>query len=187
MGMTFGTIFGLLWLSVPFQDNNLNGIPLILSVIFVVLLIIGCISLFRIAASTPKESEESTILYKSQWNRTRKMFRVVFSAEFVLIGLAAGILISKGLYDLVVPIIAIIVGVHFFPLAGLFEARIYNITGTVAVIAGLASLLVKTEPARQDFVGFSMGIILWLTAAYTFIHLRREMMNVKSNNYRIDA
>lgn len=186
-GMTFGTLFGLLWLCIPFHDNNLNGIPLILSVIFVVLLIMGCIGLFHIAASTPKESEESMILHKSERSRTGKIFGVVFSAEFVLIGLAASILNSEGLYDLIATVIAIIVGVHFFPLAGLFKARIYNITGTVAVIAGLASLLVKTEPARQDFVGFSMGIILWLTAAYTFIHLRREMTNVKSNNYRIDV
>jgi len=74
-----------------------------------------------------------------------------------------------------VPIIAIIVGVHFFPLARLFKTRIYNITGTVAVIAGLASFLMNTEPVRQDFVGFSMCIILWLTAAYNFIHVRREM------------
>ncbi len=181
-GMTFGTLFGLLWLLIPFQDNNLNGTPLSLSVVFMILLIIGCIYLFHIAASAPKESEENMILYKSERSRTGKMFGVVFSAEFVLIGLVASILIPKGLYDLFVPIIAIIVGVHFFPLAKLFKAYIYNITGAVAVIAGLASFLVRTEPARQDFVGFSMGIILWLTAAYSFIHVRKEMTNVKLNN-----
>jgi archaellum biogenesis protein FlaJ (TadC family) len=180
-GMTFGTLFGMLWLLIPFQDNNLNGTPLILSVIFLVLLIMGCIGLFHIAASMPKESKESAILDKTERSRTRKMFGLVFSAEFVLIGLGASILISKGLNDLVVPIIAIIVGVHFFPLARLFKAHVYNITGAAAVFAGLASFPVNTEPARQNFVGFSMGIILWLTAAYTFIHVRREMTDVKSN------
>jgi hypothetical protein len=180
--MTVGTLFGLLWLLIPFQDNNLNGILLIFSMVIMVLLIIGCIDLFHIAVSTPKESDENKTLYKSERNSTGKMFGVVFSTEFILIGLAASILIPKGLYNLLVPIISIIVGVHFFPLAGLFKARIYNITGAAAVIVGLASFLVHTEPARQDFVGFSMGLILWLTATYSFIHARREIPNVKLNN-----
>jgi hypothetical protein len=180
-GMIFLALFGLFWLLIPFQDNNISSTLLILLIIILILLILSCINVFNFATNIPKESEENTAIYKSVRKRTGKVFGIVFSIEFMLIGLAAGILFSNGLNDLFASVVAIIVGVHFFPLARLFKAGIYNITGAACILVGIVSFLSKTEPARQDFIGFSMGIIPWFTVAYIFIIVKREMANVKPN------
>ena len=181
-GMAFLTLFGLAWLLIPFTDNNLNGMPLLILAAFLFSLVLACINLIRAAASAPKEVEENKLSNQSLRRRTGKMFGIVFSVQFALIGLAAIIVFPMGLNDLFAPLVAMIVGLHFLPLARLFKIRIYYITAAMAIMAGITSFLIHTEPNRQDFVGSAMGIVLWLTAAYIFLKMKREMAIVKMGN-----
>src|SRR5699024_847532 len=59
----------------------------------------------------------------------KKWFNIVFEVEFVLIGIAAIVTNVIGHFDWFFPIMAIIVGVHFFPLAHLFQVSAYYVTG----------------------------------------------------------
>lgn len=65
--------------------------------------------------------------------------------------------------DFIAPAIAVIVGLHFLPLAGLFEQPVYYVTGILGCLIGVAGFLIPDPPARLSAVGLSFGLLLWLT------------------------
>ncbi|SRR5579875_263305 len=102
-------------------------------------------------------------------------FGVVFGAEAVLIALASILLSNFGADRLLAPVIALIVGIHFLPLARLFSVRPYYLTGTllcllalIAIIALLLGLQIA-GPSPDNwsyFVGIGAALVLWLTLLY---------------------
>ena len=65
--------------------------------------------------STPEEAQ--------QGNRIMVRFGIVFGLEFILIALAGGLLALFQAYLFIPAATALIIGVHFFPLANLFKIR----------------------------------------------------------------
>ncbi|NER45018.1 hypothetical protein G3M54_36010 [Bacillus megaterium NBRC 15308 = ATCC 14581] len=89
-----------------------------------------------------------------------------------MIAMASYICASTNHLDLFVPIMALIVGAHFFPLASLFQVPIYYITGILLCL--LATLVMLTFPVKTIIsnhhimtwwvsVGFGSALILWGT------------------------
>ena len=98
----------------------------------------------------------------------RKMgmrFGIIFGIEGALIGAAAAGLAGADRPLLIPVAIALIVGLHFFPLARVFDLRVYAFTGAFCTIAAVASLLVADSIARLVALGFAMAAILWISAA----------------------
>ncbi len=62
-------------------------------------------------------------------------------------------------------LIALIVGLHFFPLARLFRAPVYNLTAGAMCVAAVASFAMSGE-VGAGFVTACGCAILWATAAY---------------------
>ena len=166
--------FGIVWLAVPFQNNALRGAPLDASTLLAIILVFGCVGLFRMVAKIPADTSEAKDVYAAQRRKIGKTFSAVFGAEIVLIGLAVNLLPAVGLEPLAIPVVAVIVGVHFIPLARLFKAGVYYLTATVSVIIGISSLIVKVDMVRQDVVGFGMGLLLWLTSFAVFVFARKD-------------
>jgi hypothetical protein len=71
------------------------------------------------------------------------------------------------------PAIAIIVGLHFFPLAGLFGASLYYATGTLGCVIGVVGLLISEPSLRNSFVGIAFGLLLWLTTAMVLMQVSK--------------
>jgi hypothetical protein len=65
--------------------------------------------------------------------------------------------------DFIAPAIAVIVGLHFLPLAGLFQQPQYYISGIVGCAIGVAGFLIPDPRARLSAVGLSFGLLLWFT------------------------
>jgi hypothetical protein len=63
----------------------------------------------------------------------------------------------------IAPAIAVIVGIHFLPLAALFRQPSYYATGTLGCIIGAIGFLMADDAARLSVVGLSFGLLLWLT------------------------
>jgi hypothetical protein len=71
------------------------------------------------------------------------LFGIIFGVKAGLIALCSTLLARRGL-GLWIPIaIAIIVGVHFLPLARVFEVRLYYWTGSLSVLGVLGCLLIS--------------------------------------------
>jgi len=94
-----------------------------------------------------------------------RRFGWITAIEGAAIFLVVVLLNATGRPDFILPVIALIVGLHFFPLARLFGASIYYVTGLLGCVIGVAGLLIADPALRHSVVGLSFGLLLWLTAA----------------------
>ena len=86
---------------------------------------------------------------------------VIWSAvEGIAIFVAVNVLDNLGLARFDLPAIAVIVGLHFIPLARGLPARLYYGTGAALVVLGLAATLLPI-PDIAPTAGFGAAIILW--------------------------
>ena len=96
---------------------------------------------------------------------TRRDFQWVLALEWVPIVVVAIVFARMRRRHLILPAIAIIVGLHFLPLAKLFGAPLYYFTGSALVLATLAAFSVSDITRRQGIICFASGLILWTTSA----------------------
>lgn len=91
--------------------------------------------------------------------------------EVAALLVTANVLQSIQRGDLMLPIGAIIVGLHFFPLARGIPVRLYHATGAGLVCAGLAGLLLPAAD-RPMAVGMAAATVLWATALAVVLRTR---------------
>ncbi len=95
--------------------------------------------------------------------RIGRVVSIWSAVEGVAMFLAANILINLHLSGLLMPVFAVIVGLHFLPLARGFPAPLYYATGAALILAGLAAMMLP-EPIRPLATGLAAAIILWISA-----------------------
>jgi hypothetical protein len=101
---------------------------------------------------------------------------VVFGSEALLIALASILLSANRLDDFIVPVIALIVGLHFLPLAWLFQVRFYYATGALISLVAVVTLLAVPRTAAANGAPLwvivpatGCAVVLWLTAAVALL------------------
>lgn len=105
--------------------------------------------------------------------RRRVWFNVIFAAEGLAIAITIAISNVTRHTELIPVILAIIVGVHFLPLASLFYVKFYYVTGALLCLLAISTLLFL--PAKislgelqintfMSVVGFGSTLILWGTS-----------------------
>ena len=95
--------------------------------------------------------------------RIGRSFGVTFGVEMVLI-MAAAVLLGNSVIggpDFIAPVIALIVGVHFYPLGALFRTRVHAVLATPVVLVAVVSIVVI---ARGTFVQPMIGICCLVTS-----------------------
>lgn len=147
-GLLLMAFFTTLWAS-----WSLAGLPfaaglvvIAVFLVFVVLFVIAGIRLFALARRFPTVD---TTARRTQTRSMGRRFGIIFGLEGVLIGAASGVLGATGLSDYINPVIALIVGLHFIPLARVFERTIdYWIAAWVVLTAlvGIALLAFTALP-----------------------------------------
>lgn len=112
-------------------------------------------------------------------SRGRNVGRVVgiwSSIEVAALLVTANMLQTLGRGDLIFPLAAVIVGLHFFPLARGIPVRLYYATGAGFLFAGVAGLLVP-PPERPMMVGMSAALTLWATALMVAQRARKNRVS----------
>lgn len=170
-GVIFMAFFGTLWAGIGIRGMQGWEFPVLitLSLLIGVILFIGAIVLIKNSRQLTNE-----VIKKDgdRWRKKNRWFGIIFSLEGLFIAIAAFICVSTNHLNLFVPVMALIVGAHFFPLASLFQVPIYYITGTLLCL--LATIVMLTFPvkiivsdhqimARWISVGFGSALILWGT------------------------
>lgn len=91
--------------------------------------------------------------------------------EFLVALIVGVILIIKKWSNYVAPWIALVVGVHFFPLSFVFDDFIYNILGVLVVITALLAvpLARKLDVASSAVTGIGTGTFLFIFAVINLI------------------
>jgi hypothetical protein len=85
------------------------------------------------------------------------------AVEVVALLVAANVLEHYHRPDLMVPIGAMIVGLHFFPLARGIPVKLYHATGAGLLVAGVAGLVAPAAD-RAILAGIGAALVLWGTA-----------------------
>ncbi|GAB1786506.1 DUF7010 family protein [Priestia megaterium] len=170
-GVIFIAFFGSLWSGIGIR--GMQGwefhVLIILSLLIGVLLFIGAIALIKKSSTLSNEVIKKD---REKWRKKNIWFGIIFSLEGLLIAMASFICASTNHLDLFIPVMALIVGAHFFPLASLFQVLTYYITGILlCLLATLVMLIfpVKTIISNHHImvwwvsVGFGSALILWGT------------------------
>ncbi len=165
-GVFFLTAFGAVWVF-----GNSSSLPdTILAVVWVVggvicLLLVACGVYLRRISRLVKSETRGTI------NRDlRRRFNRVFIAEGVGIGVVVLICANLGYSEWIPAAVALVVGLHFFPLARLFRMPLYYFTGIALCVVSIATMIVASILDYSEAVWFAVpglgsGLVLWTTGA----------------------
>lgn len=132
-------------------------------------LLVACILRWRESAKMP-DSHDPVAAAKGK--RAGMLFGMIFGLEGGLIALSSVLLGRAGHGDWIPVAAGIIVGVHFLPLAYVFEVPLYYWTGALSVLGILGCLLIHAVGLRLLCVGLVMAGVLWLTTLLLLIRTR---------------
>jgi hypothetical protein len=168
-GVAFGlclmALFTLIWAGMCF--GGLNGTPYwfapLLFPFFSIWFAVNAVRLFKIAKFFPMPVTEADI---AEEKRTGKWFGIIFGAEGLLIFIGINIVVNLGYPDLTVPTIALVVGLHFFPLAKAFKRTIdYYLASwsTLVSLCGFVFTLRHIMPVNYVMAFLGAGLALATT------------------------
>jgi len=104
--------------------------------------------------------------------RAGMFFGIIFGIEGGLIAVSSVLLARSGL-DVWIPIVAgVIIGLHFIPLARLFEMPLYYWTAAITLVSMGGCCLIRDASTRQLCAGLVMAAVLWLTSAFVLLQAR---------------
>lgn len=181
IGVIFMAVFGTLWAGTGVMGLQGWGFPYVeLAAIFVgIIMVIEGISLIHASQKMSNQVSEDGA---RRLKRIGFLFNMVFIAEGLLIGIAIVICNLINQTDLIPGVIAIIVGVHFLPLASLFQIKVYYATGVLLCLLALITLLIVPDTvmfgehqilAPLSLLGFGCALILWITGLTLSLRLKK--------------
>jgi hypothetical protein len=146
------SVFGGLWLVLAILLQRSSAPILCLVPIGITaLLVVRSVSVAR--TRTPLAADEG--------RRRNKIVMYASAFEGLAIFVGANILNNLGIADQFLPLLALIVGLHFLPFARYMpDWRYYPISLTLIAI-GIAGAVVPSPDVRAWFVGSSSALVLW--------------------------
>ncbi|MEP7044390.1 MAG: hypothetical protein ABI843_15100 [Dokdonella sp.] len=145
----------------------------IIALITAALVIVG-ITLIRRGRQLPLTPNAARVRQR----RSGGLFAALVAAEIVAMNVAAYVLAGHHLEQYLIPAIAIIVGLHFYPLARLFRAPFFYVTASLMTLAGIGGvaviaggLAVAPVVAAVDVI---CAITLWGTGLASWISTARS-------------
>jgi hypothetical protein len=153
-GAIIMSAFAALWWVVAIRSSG-NGSALLYCVpMIVTALIVGVAWRLKEAEIPPEESK-----------RIGRLVGGASAVEGVLIGLSFAFLTHEQVKDFGASLVAIIVGLHFLPLAHWLPAKLYYGSAAVLVVLGVAALGIGSADLRILVVSIGAACALWLTSA----------------------
>ena len=159
-GLLMMAVFTMMWSGIAYGSLDHGLVVLIIASLIGITFIANAVYLFRISKEFPDLQSEAD---KAEGKRTGKWFGIIFGAEGLGIFIAVNLVINMGYADLTIAVIALVVGLHFYPMAKVFKRTIdyYLATWTTLIaICGIVLILNKTySTATVDaFVGVGTAI-----------------------------
>lgn len=111
--------------------------------------------------------------------RRNRLVMIWSAAEGVAIFIAINVLVKVGHRDAFVPVVALIVGAHFIPLARGLPAPTYYVTAAALIAVGIVGLAMPVLAARITLVSAAAAVILWITAGVVLRRVARSVRPVE--------
>ena len=87
-------------------------------------------------------------------------------AQTVAVGLGVLWCVQTKRFDLIGPVIGLVVSLHFAPLGRVFNVRPYYVTALVGSVISLAALIGPIGPHRHELFCSAMAVVMWASAVY---------------------
>jgi hypothetical protein len=154
MGIFLMAFFTVMWLGIA--SSALSGIRYWLC-ISILLIVVVCFLVYAIGLL--KKSREFPALKqedKAEGARIQKWYGIIFGLEGLVIGGTCAILGATGLDNYIVPTIALIVGLHFYPMAAVFNRKFDYFAGTWTVLVAISTLFLLAKKMVSEEHAFLM-------------------------------
>ncbi len=152
--------YGAIWWILAMRLTG-HGWPLTYPVALAVLVLLLLAAWRRKKDESPERRRERA--------RRGNTIGLVTGVQAVLIIIALNVLRPLDRLDLLTPLIAIIVGLHFLAFARLFPARIYYLTSALLIALAIVGMFVPADNTRVLAVSVGASCILWLTCVAVLI------------------
>ncbi|MES2113077.1 MAG: hypothetical protein V4577_30280 [Bacteroidota bacterium] len=161
-GLLMMALFTLAWAGMAFSGLHGTTAAWVL-IVFPVLagtFISKAITLFAVAKHHPQlETDED----KAEGKKMGKWFGIIFGAEGLLIFIGVNVVINLGHPELTIPTIALVVGLHFFPLAKVFKRTLDYYLATWSTLVAVSAIILSlnhtlTQAAAAAFTGIGLAI-----------------------------
>jgi hypothetical protein len=116
-----------------------------------------------VVASRPRVAPRPRRL-PDRWSARYNAIGIVQGVTIALVVAAA---VALGTPGLIAPVVCLVVGLHFLPLAAAVDQPGYRLTGAALVLAGLAGTVVLVAAgaqAAQATSGLAAAVVLWVTS-----------------------
>lgn len=166
--------FTLMWAGIA--AGNLSGLAQY-AVMFVFgvpcgMFISYSISLFRAAKHFPKLSSDED---KAEGKKMGIWYAFIFGAEGIIIPFVCGLLVYFQQTQYILPAIALVVGLHFYPMGKVFNRSIdYYLATWASVVAVAAILAVKYNALPLQFIYATLGVGLAMATTGYGLYMMSE-------------
>jgi hypothetical protein len=172
------TIFGAGWLAWGLSIANAFTLTrsLLFSIVEIVLL--GCSGYFIWKGRSLRKKYPSSP--SAATRRMNKQFMIVVVLELAAIAIVVVIASALHRPDLFPVLIAIVVGLHFLPLAKVFRTPIYYVSGIAITLWCVLCWILFRSNALIASAGIGTGIMLWATSAYVLLRARHIVRSLEA-------
>lgn len=161
IGSIFFSGFGAIWLTLAlYAHEMLNSATVSAVALGLALLLLAAFGLLRRARRWPRVPDDPAL---------SRSFNRVNAVQWIAGAIAAFTLHRLHLDAYTVSVIAMIVGLHLFPLARLFRYPLHYATGGLLTAWAVASVLLVPTEHLQSITAMGTGIILWASATVTLV------------------
>lgn len=174
IGALFFSVFGsawlTLWLAGTQQLTRSTGLVVGTGLLVLVLLasqVIRQAKRLPVPVAGPAEARRE----RREW----QVFGLVNALQWGGIFFSGWLLPRLGLDVYFTPVIVLLVGLHFFPLARLFHYVGHYLTGGAMLLWVAGCLLLLPPTQWQAHVALGAGIILWASAGFTLWRATRKL------------
>ncbi|MBC3862053.1 hypothetical protein H8K32_08095 [Undibacterium jejuense] len=169
IGAMIFAVFGSLWL---LSWNYYSGSH---QTLFNVLIVACGIAIIAWAVSIDKRVRSTlTGIQNDQDSRlTNKAYHLINAAQWLAIFIGINLLNKFGLATWNLPLIVLIVGLHFFPLARLFHQPKHYLTGAYFVLLAVLFPLCSANGPSDVNICLGAGIGLWISALWNLFEIRQ--------------
>ena len=176
-GLVMMAVFTLIWSGIAYQGLAASEYWVALAIfpVFSVFFIVDAVRLYKIAPYYPKHTSEADL---AEGKRMGKWFGIIFGAEGLGIFIGINIVVNLGHPELAIPVMALVVGLHFYPLAKVFKRTLdYYLATWSTVVAVLAIILTLnktlTETGAFAFTGTGIAIATTCYGIYMVVRGRK--------------
>jgi hypothetical protein len=161
VGAIIMSLFAAIWWVIGAHASRSGSVVLYGLGFLITAVIVVAASRSHLQSATPEEE-----------SRVGRLVGIASGVEGVLILIAVNVLRNIGMSAFVAPVVAIIIGLHFFPLARWLPARLYYGTAAALIAVGAVGWVLDDAHRRLLMVSFSSAGVLWLTAIAVLVAAR---------------